>query len=526
MVCQPLASVTRFFEMITMSWGCSSPALTNKDRFPYFFSSLLSEVDIAKGLFSLFKHFSWSKHSLLIETAEIYQLTSDAWTAEMADHGLELLSSNTFPALSDVHLRDVIRKKTRVNVVLAYAPITRRILCMAHGEGLIGQEYVWIIPGFLMDSPDWWRSSTHPDENLACDDDTMLEAALGSWGVIGKFTDSGPTTVLPGGLTPPEWSAQIAPFIEADTDIVRLGYDGFWVWALALHKYLVTDGNSHTSLGQRDPAAREALMNAMWDLNFEGISGPFEFGANGMRASPMNVRQKDTDPSTGFTVVGTEFTGSVTFNNDGADVIWGDGSTGAANAPDGEPPVEIDPSTLLLLSLGSSDGGGGLAVGIIILIVAVVLVVFGAILILVLYSQRKRAAELRRMNDTSWIISDADVRMDTKHTGVSRSRMSGISKVSSNCGQSVYSNMNGQVYTLRGDYQGNDCAVKRLPGVDKGAMITDEVRRDVRAVRDCNHANLNKFVGAIMEAPVSLLWEYCTKGSLEDAIQNDALQLE
>ena len=42
-----------------------------------------------------------------------------------------------------------------------------------------------------------------------------------------------------------------------------------------------------------------------------------------------------------------------------------------------------------------------------------------------------------------------------------------------------------------------------------------------------NHTNLNGFVGACLEAPnICLCWEYAMKGSLNDVIWNDKIQLD
>ena len=41
------------------------------------------------------------------------------------------------------------------------------------------------------------------------------------------------------------------------------------------------------------------------------------------------------------------------------------------------------------------------------------------------------------------------------------------------------------------------------------------------------HHNLNVFVGACIDAPdISCVWEYCSKGSLQDVIANDNIQLD
>jgi len=44
---------------------------------------------------------------------------------------------------------------------------------------------------------------------------------------------------------------------------------------------------------------------------------------------------------------------------------------------------------------------------------------------------------------------------------------------------------------------------------------------------ETKHSNLNSFIGACIAPPnLCVVWEYCSKGSLQDVIYNDAIQLD
>lgn len=50
---------------------------------------------------------------------------------------------------------------------------------------------------------------------------------------------------------------------------------------------------------------------------------------------------------------------------------------------------------------------------------------------------------------------------------------------------------------------------------------------DIFQMVELTHNNLNVFIGACLDAPhVCVLWEYCSKGSLQDVIGNDHINLE
>ena len=70
--------------------------------------------------------------------------------------------------------------------------------------------------------------------------------------------------------------------------------------------------------------------------------------------------------------------------------------------------------------------------------------------------------------------------------------------------------------------------VVALKRVDKGNIdIRDrDILLELKQVRELSHENLNPFVGASVEAPnVYILMLYANKGSLQDALQNDHINL-
>ena len=70
--------------------------------------------------------------------------------------------------------------------------------------------------------------------------------------------------------------------------------------------------------------------------------------------------------------------------------------------------------------------------------------------------------------------------------------------------------------------------VVALKRVDKGNInIRDrDILLELKQVRELSHENVNPFVGASVEAPnVYILMLYANKGSLQDALQNDHINL-
>uniref|UniRef100_A0A8C8JM73 Guanylate cyclase n=1 Tax=Oncorhynchus tshawytscha TaxID=74940 RepID=A0A8C8JM73_ONCTS len=69
-------------------------------------------------------------------------------------------------------------------------------------------------------------------------------------------------------------------------------------------------------------------------------------------------------------------------------------------------------------------------------------------------------------------------------------------------------------------YDGRTVAVKHIQ--NKHFTLSKTIRREVKEVRELDHPNLSKFIGGSIEVPyVSIITEYCPKGSLADVLLNE-----
>ncbi|RDD37929.1 Atrial natriuretic peptide receptor 1 [Trichoplax sp. H2] len=119
--------------------------------------------------------------------------------------------------------------------------------------------------------------------------------------------------------------------------------------------------------------------------------------------------------------------------------------------------------------------------------------------------------------DESWIINHEEIRPDT---GVRNA----LGSLASMANPGSLQGQNVQVFTETGIYKSKVVAIKKILKNTFG--ITMDVRREVRQLRELEHNNLCKFVGASIDIPyVYILTEYCPKGSLYDVLQNDDVPL-
>lgn len=138
--------------------------------------------------------------------------------------------------------------------------------------------------------------------------------------------------------------------------------------------------------------------------------------------------------------------------------------------------------------------------------------------VLVLYFSIKFFLDKARMKaalfNNDWIVSWNELKRHDEVTGRSSLFLSAVSM-----------NQGKERRTCNtGIWNGIDVHYQRL---DKDSIvITDDLRREVKKIREIRHTNLISFVGACIDSPnVCLLTEIAPKGSLEDVLHNEDIML-
>ncbi|XP_041372122.1 atrial natriuretic peptide receptor 1-like [Gigantopelta aegis] len=166
-------------------------------------------------------------------------------------------------------------------------------------------------------------------------------------------------------------------------------------------------------------------------------------------------------------------------------------------------------------------------------LVGLLAIVIVAIIALILVYRRRRWE--RELRDMSWQIKLEDLNFQGQMTG---SRLSKLScgwladETESIMGKSCSSfgpqlNMPGtnQKFTRVATYRGVVVAVK--PTHKEKIVFTREVLLELKLMQHLHHENMTEFVGAVVELKNNfIITEYCSKGSLQDVLQNDSIKLD
>eukprot|EP01135_Chromosphaera_perkinsii_P001958 Nk52_evm5s215 gene=Nk52_evmTU5s215 len=163
-------------------------------------------------------------------------------------------------------------------------------------------------------------------------------------------------------------------------------------------------------------------------------------------------------------------------------------------------------SSNLIVIIAAAAGGG---VALIILIVVIV------------WYRRKKAYENELLN-MSWRISYEDLSIvgNTKSRSMgSRLNASTTSNTTQDSGKSV-----GAKFAVVAKYHESQVAIRVV--LKESLELTREVLQELKEMSEIRHPNINGFIGACIDPPnLAIVTEYCPKGSLEDIVQNDHINL-
>ncbi|XP_022087157.1 atrial natriuretic peptide receptor 1-like isoform X6 [Acanthaster planci] len=278
-------------------------------------------------------------------------------------------------------------------------------------------------------------------------------------------------------------------------------HDAVILYALALNETLEEGGN---------PRDGKTLTHRMWNRTFEGIMGNVTIDSNGDREADYSLLEM-TDIENGiFTVAGHYDGVAKKYTPVPGVVIDWPGKTPPKDVPDcgfkGEFCIEEDDTGFTVM---------------IMMISMVVVIIVAAIIII--YVVRKYRLEMELANMV-WKIKWEDITFNNKMDKQRKLTGSRVSLASGESGQSVWGG-NQQIFTVTGYYKGNIIAIKKVNRLR--VELTRNVLIDFKHMRDISHDHVTKFIGACIDPPnISVMTEYCPKGSLQDILENDSIELD
>ncbi|KAJ0003571.1 hypothetical protein NQD34_008669 [Periophthalmus magnuspinnatus] len=284
-----------FLSMLQLSYGSSSPALSNRQRFPTFFRTHPSATLHNPTRVQLFQKWKWTKIATIQQTTEVFTSTLDDLEERVKEAGIEISVRQSFLTDPAVAVKNLKRQDARIIVGLFYETEARKVFCEVYKEKLFGKKYVWFLIGWYADN--WFKIK---DPAINCTVEQMTEAVQGH--VTTEIVMLNPETVRgASNLTSQEFLDQLMsklggknPEETGGFQEAPLAYDAVWALALALNKTvgpLKAKGYRLEDFNYNNREITAEIYRALNTSSFEGVSGHVVFDAQGSRMAWTLIEQ-------------------------------------------------------------------------------------------------------------------------------------------------------------------------------------------------------------------------------------------
>ncbi|XP_041270212.1 gamma-aminobutyric acid type B receptor subunit 1, partial [Onychostruthus taczanowskii] len=289
-----VAEAARIWNVTVLSYGSSSPALSNRQRFPTFFRTHPSATLHNPTRVQLFKKWGWTKIATIQQTEEVFTSTLDDLDRRVKEAGLEITFRQSFFSDPSASVRNLKRQDARIIVGLFYETVARKVFCEVYKEKLYGKKYVWFLIGWYANK--WFRT---PDPSINCTEAEMAEAVEGH--ITTEIVMLNPeNTRSISNMTSQEFIDKLEkrlgnnPKETGGYQEAPLAYDAIWALALALNKTaqeLAKQGVGLDEFNYNNKTITDEIYRALNSSAFEGVSGHVVFDASGSRMAWTLIEQ-------------------------------------------------------------------------------------------------------------------------------------------------------------------------------------------------------------------------------------------
>ncbi|XP_012146878.1 gamma-aminobutyric acid type B receptor subunit 1 isoform X2 [Megachile rotundata] len=301
-VCTTVAEAAKMWNLVVLCYGASSPALSDRNRFPTLFRTHPSATVHNPTRIKLLQKFGWSRVAILQQAEEVFISTVEDLEARCKEAGIEIVTRQSFLSDPSDAVRNLRRQDARIIVGLFYVVAARRVLCELYHQNLYGKSYVWFFIGWYEDN---WFEVNLDKEGITCTKDQMRLAAEGHLTTEALMWNQNNDTTI-SGMTSEDFRQRLNKMLKEDGyDIdnnrypegyqeAPLAYDAVWSVALAFNKTmekLSKQGKSLKNFTYVDKEIAYEIYSAINSTQFLGVSGYVAFSSQGDRIALTQIEQ-------------------------------------------------------------------------------------------------------------------------------------------------------------------------------------------------------------------------------------------
>ncbi|XP_073978361.1 gamma-aminobutyric acid type B receptor subunit 3 isoform X3 [Rhodnius prolixus] len=262
-VTESLAKVVPYWSMLQVSFGSTSPALSDRTEFPLFYRTVAPDSSHNPARISFLKKFSWETVTAFSQNEDIYSLAVNDLVTELESSNISCRATITFAETDIKDQLEVLRDlDTRIIIGSFSHEMAPKVFCEAYRLGVYSPDYAWVVQGRPSDR--WWSSTTQCGFNLAAAaDGLILVSSYNSF--LGHYASLKATH-----------NSELLNLLEGKAEgFVHETYDAVWAIALTIQRVQSIVDITQFDYGRKDIA--QLFSDHMGQLNFDGVSGPVAF---------------------------------------------------------------------------------------------------------------------------------------------------------------------------------------------------------------------------------------------------------
>ncbi|GFO22234.1 hypothetical protein PoB_004873900, partial [Plakobranchus ocellatus] len=524
--CEVESRVAAAWKVPILAYKCDSPVVSDKRRFPTLARTQPPATHSVTSVIALMKSYNWSKFTIIVEKVDLMpraglSLQSLAWENNMTINDFVNITGPYSSLIHSKELETAIQntyKHTRIYVIYSGATMFLDAVRYMHTQGISSTDK-YVVIGVRNDDPytDTMSESLmfYPSE---FDKDKRNESVLAFQDVLllvgRQITNPNYTawesTVRdllykpPVNLTKSELDDLLGIEVTIPVYAAYL-YDSVLLYARALHDVLMGGGSADDGALVFDKMKDRTFMSIQGHEVYIDLNGDAEGNFTVLALQPANNQFNGRLMPVGYFTRNPFNRQDVTYVESkdiyGLDVPLDEPVCGY----DGEKCREAP--SVLAYSVGGCLGGIGFVL---------------IIILSILYRNWRYEQELASL---IWKIDNREIHLQPD------AAISALSMISNNGPQSTNVSLSlgpdqEQRFTKMGIYRATLVALKPIKkkSIDTSSR---EIKLELKEMRDLRHDNIVQFIGATIDVNCThIVTEYCSKGSLEDILENSDLKLD
>ncbi|XP_036404056.1 retinal guanylyl cyclase 2-like [Megalops cyprinoides] len=516
--CSAAALFAKNWNKPVLSWACLEPRMGEDSTYPTFGRPLPLS---SRVLFAVLRFFRWAHVAIVTSEGDVWEATGQELASSLRALGLPVRTVVTMETDSDGprNALQAVRDTDRVRVVimcmhsvLIGGEAQRQLLTTAMDMRMVDRGYVFIPYDTLLYSLPY-NNINYPilanDTKLRRAYDAVLTVTVdsGERNFYEAFKDAQDSYEIRSSSQP----EQVSPLFGTI-------YNSLYYIAMAVEQVRLAHGRWVTG---------DLLVQGEGGFEFAGFNQPLSAGKNGEGMQVAYV-VLDTD-GRGSTLRATHrLEAPHTYGEFGGLKYLGRSIHFPGGSPTSESNCWFSPY------IACSGGMDGVSLFLMFMLVCL-LAAGGAVLAIVFRGKLSRVAPFfGGGGGSSKILLTLDDLVFI-NTQVSRRKLNEESMMKSTLDvKTPYKSVSGRSYIHSSPessnialYEGDWVWLKKCPHGDKVSEVNESTKAIFNKLRDMRHENLNLYLGLFLDSGIfAIVTEHCTRGSLEDLINNSEMRLD